>query len=135
MRDYGLWEWAPERALHLFIGARPYRAPYGRLLTVKIIYNRNYHQRLENWKTSRRCTWRHDTETDQIRPYFVLCKVQLWVFWAEKAMGYGVSETYGISSLSQLGKAENLWVMRDYGLWGAMGYEGLDCMHVYRASS
>ncbi len=45
----------------------------------------------------------------------------------QKAMGYGLSGSYGLSSLSRLAKGQNLWAIRGYGLSDGMGYEGFDC--------
>ena len=42
----------------------------------------------------------------------------LWVMAPSRGMGYGVSEVYGFCPLSQLGMAQNLWDIREYGLPG-----------------
>ena len=42
-------------------------------------------------------------------------------------MGYGEPVMYGLSLLSQLGKAQIVWGIRNYGLQGGIGYREFDC--------
>ena len=43
-------------------------------------------------------------------------------------MGYGEPVMYGLSLLSQLGKSQIVWSIRNYGLQGGIGYREFDCI-------